>query len=163
MIDWRDFEGQIKRELKGVLGPIELGSIPAWRAPARGRGARTALGVKAVTGLAVVALAGAGATAAGAAALTGSTNPSDWGQQAAACRQSLRASGMNGFTSCLQSGGGARQTRTHTATQSPTAHSGGQGDRDTRPTPSPFIAPPVGPTVGGPPLISPGPGPGTSH
>jgi hypothetical protein len=171
MIDGRHFDRQVESELNRVLGPIERGSIPAWRAPEPVHLARAAVGVKALTGVAVVVLAGAGATAAGAAVATGSMNPSAWGQKAAVCNASLRASGMTGFARCFEGTTASHSTLRsgdRPAAKSPETPGGGQtGERDKRPSPasspSPVTQAPGGPTVNGPPLISPGPGPGASH
>jgi len=68
-------------------------------------GAGAAIAVKVVTGLAVAALASTAAAAATEAALTGSLNPADWGQQVrqtvATCKDTLRASGTRGIGQCV--------------------------------------------------------------
>lgn len=68
-------------------------------------GAGAALGAKLLTGFAVVALGAAGAGAATEAAITGSLNPADWGQQVkqqvTTCKDSLRASGVRGIGPCV--------------------------------------------------------------
>ena len=68
-------------------------------------GAGAAIAVKIVTGFAVAALASTAAVAATEAALTGSLNPADWGQQVkqtvATCKETLRASGTRGIGQCV--------------------------------------------------------------
>jgi hypothetical protein len=68
-------------------------------------GAGAAIAVKVVTGFAVVALAAVAAGAATEAAITGSANPSNWGQQVkhtvATCKATLRASGTRGIGPCV--------------------------------------------------------------
>jgi hypothetical protein len=68
-------------------------------------GAGAAIAVKIVTGFAVAALASTAAVAATEAALTGSLNPADWGQQVkqtvATCKDTLRASGTRGIGQCV--------------------------------------------------------------
>ena len=67
-------------------------------------GAGAALAAKVITGFAVVAFAAAGATAATEAAVTGSLNPNDWGQQVVAqvqkCKDAL-TSGQHGIGQCV--------------------------------------------------------------
>jgi hypothetical protein len=67
--------------------------------------AGAAIAVKVVTGFAVAALASTAAAAATEAALTGSLNPTDWGQQVrqtvATCKETLRASGTRGIGQCV--------------------------------------------------------------
>jgi hypothetical protein len=106
-----DFEREIEHELHRVLDPALPGTIPAWRVPRPWSmtkrilgGAGVALGVKVMTG---VVLAAAAATVAGAAAetvVTGSVNPSVWGQQVklqvAACKETL-AAGKHGIGDCV--------------------------------------------------------------
>jgi hypothetical protein len=103
-----DFEQDIERELDRVLGPVETSSIPAWSTPASGGfvkrilgGTGAALAAKVVTGFAIGAFAAAGATE---AAITGSLNPSDWGQQVVQqvdkCKAALQA-GEHGIGQCV--------------------------------------------------------------
>ena len=103
-----DFDGEIERELGRVLGPVESASIPAWRVPASGGfmkrvlgGTGAALAAKIVTGFAIGALAAVGATE---AAITGSVNPNDWGQQVVqqvnSCKAALQ-SGQHGIGQCV--------------------------------------------------------------
>lgn len=83
-----DFEDEIERELHRVLDPATAGTIPAWTAtrsglPARKLlgGAGAALGLKVLTGFAVAAAAATLAGAATETVITGSLNPTVWGQQ----------------------------------------------------------------------------------
>jgi hypothetical protein len=103
-----DFDRDIERELDRVLGPVETSSIPAWRAPASGRftkkilgGTGAALAAKIVTGFAIGAFAAASATE---AAVTGSLNPNDWGQQVVQQVQKCKAAlqpGQHGIGQCV--------------------------------------------------------------
>jgi hypothetical protein len=103
-----DFDRDIERELDRVLGPVESTSIPAWRTPASGGfmkkiigGTGAALAAKLVTGFAIGALAAAGATE---AAITGSLNPNDWGQQVVQQVQKCKAAlqpGQHGIGQCV--------------------------------------------------------------
>ena len=67
-------------------------------------GAGAALGLKIVTGIAVAAAAAVVAGAATEVAVTGSANPTVWGQQVkttvATCKDTLRASGTRGIGLC---------------------------------------------------------------
>jgi len=67
-------------------------------------GAGAAIAVKALTGFAVAAFAATAAGAAGEAAITGSLNPADWGQQVkaqvAACKAELQT-GQHGIGDCV--------------------------------------------------------------
>jgi len=67
-------------------------------------GAGAALGAKLLTGFAVAAMAAAGATAATEAGITGSLNPSDWGQQVVQqvnkCKAALQP-GQHGIGQCV--------------------------------------------------------------
>ena len=106
-----DFESEIERELHRVLDPALAGTIPSWRVPRPWSmtkrilgGAGVALGFKVLTG---VALAAAAATLAGAATetvITGSVNPTVWGQQVKlqvdACKDKLQA-GQHGIGECV--------------------------------------------------------------
>ncbi len=111
MIHTNDFDGEIERELHRVLRPVDGASIPVWRAPDSGGvitrllgGAAAAIGLKMLTGFAVIAFAGVGALAATEAATTGSLNPADWGQQVkqqvAACKAAL-TDGKHGIGDCV--------------------------------------------------------------
>jgi len=103
-----DFDSDIERELGRVLGPVESASIPAWRAPASGGfmkrllgGTGAAIAAKLITGFAIGALAAVGATE---AAITGSVNPNDWGQQVVQQVQSCKAAlsdGEHGIGQCV--------------------------------------------------------------
>jgi hypothetical protein len=68
-------------------------------------GTGAAVAAKFLTGFAVVAFAAAGAGAATEAAISGSLNPLDWGQQVkqqvATCKETLRASGVRGIGPCV--------------------------------------------------------------
>ena len=70
-------------------------------------GAGAALGVKIVTGFAVAALAATAAVAATEVALTGSINPTNWGQQVkeevADCKASAARLGVHGIGQCVSS------------------------------------------------------------
>ena len=70
-------------------------------------GAGAALGVKIVTGFAVAALAATAAVAATEVALTGSVNPTNWGQQVkeevADCKASAARLGVHGIGQCVSS------------------------------------------------------------
>jgi hypothetical protein len=107
-----DFDREIERELDRILGPVDAQTIPAWRTPASGGfmkrilgGTGAAVAAKLLTGFAVVAFAAAGAGAATEAAISGSLNPMDWGQQVkqqvATCKDTLRASGVRGIGPCV--------------------------------------------------------------
>jgi len=107
-----DFDREIERELNRILGPVDTQTIPAWRNPASGGfmkrilgGTGAAVAAKLLTGFAVVAFAAAGAGAATEAAISGSLNPLDWGQQVKqqvqTCKDTLRASGVRGIGPCV--------------------------------------------------------------
>src|SRR5690349_19505573 len=107
-----DFESEIEHELHRVLDPALPGTVPAWRVPrpwSMSRrilgGGGVALGFKVLTG---IALAAAAATVAGAATetvITGSVNPSVWGQQVQesveACKLIVAAAGQHGIGECV--------------------------------------------------------------
>ena len=95
------FESDLEHELHRVLDPLAAEPIPARRtstSPIRTRtvlgGAGAAVAVKLVSGFAVAALAATAAGAATEAAITGSLNPADWGQQVRQqvqqCKDTLR-------------------------------------------------------------------------
>jgi len=107
-----DFERELERELHRILDPIAAAPIPLRRAPNSGGimkrllgGAGAALGLKIVTGIAVAAAAAVVAGAATEVAVTGSPNPTVWGQQVkatvATCKDTLRASGTRGIGPCV--------------------------------------------------------------
>ena len=107
MIDANDFDGQIERELNRVLGSVDGASIPAWRTPGRvglmkriAGGAWAAISLKVLTGVAVIAFAAAGTEA----AVTGSLDPSVWGQrvkaQVTTCKDAL-GQGEHGIGQCV--------------------------------------------------------------
>ncbi len=68
-------------------------------------GAGAALGLKLLTGIAIAAFAAVAAGAATEVAVTGSLNPTDWGQQVKqtvdTCKDTLRASGTRGIGPCV--------------------------------------------------------------
>ena len=70
-------------------------------------GASAALGLKIATGFAVAALAATAAVAATEVALTGSINPTNWGQQVkeevADCKASAARLGIHGIGPCVSS------------------------------------------------------------
>lgn len=70
-------------------------------------GAGAALGLKIVTGFAVAAMAATAAVAATEVALTGSINPTNWGQQVkeqvADCKASAARLGVHGIGQCVSS------------------------------------------------------------
>jgi hypothetical protein len=107
-----EFDREIERELSRILGSVDSASIPAWRTPTSGGfmkrilgGTGAAVAAKLLTGFAVVALAAAGAGVVTEAAITGSLNPADWGQQVKqqvdTCKDTLRASGVRGIGPCV--------------------------------------------------------------
>jgi len=102
-----DFDGEVERELTRVLDSVDRASIPPWRSPAQlgtvkriAGGAGAAVGLKLVTGLAVVAFAAAGVEA----VTTGSVDPTVWGQQVkqqvATCKDAL-GQGEHGIGQCV--------------------------------------------------------------
>jgi hypothetical protein len=105
------FERQIERELHRVLDPALGTTIPVWTAPRPGSfgkrllgGVGAALAVKVLTGVAVAAAAATVAGAATETAITGSVNPTVWGQQVKlqvdACKDRL-AAGQHGIGDCV--------------------------------------------------------------
>jgi len=107
-----DFELELERELHWILDPIAALPIPPRRAPLSGGfrkrllgGAGAALGLKLATGVAVAAFAAAAAGVATEVAVTGSLNPSNWGQSVTqavqTCKDTLRASGTRGIGPCV--------------------------------------------------------------
>jgi hypothetical protein len=127
-----DFESEIEHELHRVLDPALPGTIPAWRVPRPWSltkrilgGAGVALGFKVLTG---VALAAAAATIAGAATetvITGSVNPSVWGQQVQksveACKRTVAASGQHGIGECVSDFASKHGESASDSSQSPEA------------------------------------------
>jgi hypothetical protein len=127
-----DFEREIEHELHRVLDPALPGTIPAWRVPRpwsmRKRilgGAGVALGFKVMTG---VVLAAAAATVAGAATetlVTGSVNPSVWGQQVQgsvqACKARFATSGQHGIGECVSDFASKHGESTSESNQAPDA------------------------------------------
>jgi hypothetical protein len=107
-----DFELELERELHWILDPIAALPIPPRRALVSGGfrkrllgGAGAALGLKLATGVAVAAFAAAAAGVATEVAVTGSLNPSNWGQSVTqavqTCKDTLRASGTRGIGPCV--------------------------------------------------------------
>jgi len=107
-----DFEGELERELHRILDPIAAAPIPLRRAPLSGGimkrllgGAGAALGAKLLTGIAVAAAAVVVAGAATEVAVTGSLNPTNWGQQVktqvGACKASAARLGVHGIGECV--------------------------------------------------------------
>jgi hypothetical protein len=132
-----DFDREIERELNRILGPVDTQTIPAWRSPASGGfmkrilgGTGAAVAAKLLTGFAVVAFAAAGAGAATEAAVTGSFNPLDWGQQVkqqvATCKDTLRASGVRGIGPCV-SAFASTNGQNHRNSHASDARTNGQG------------------------------------
>jgi hypothetical protein len=93
-------------------------------------GAGAAIGVKILTGIAVAAAATTFAVAATEVAITGSVNPTNWGQQVTtqvnACKASAERLGVHGIGQCV-----ASFARTHGAT---TSDSNGNKDKTGKPT-----------------------------
>src|SRR5437660_9748729 len=107
-----EFELELERELHRILDPISAAPIPPRRAPISGGftkrllgGAGAALGLKLATGVAVAAFAAAAAGVATEVAVTGSLNPTNWGQSVTkavqTCKDNLRASGTRGIGPCV--------------------------------------------------------------
>jgi hypothetical protein len=107
-----NFELELERELHWILDPIAALPIPPRRTPVSGGfrkrllgGAGAALGLKLATGVAVAAFAAAAAGVATEVAVTGSLNPSNWGQSVTqavqTCKDTLRASGTRGIGPCV--------------------------------------------------------------
>jgi hypothetical protein len=120
-----DFESELERELHRILDPIAAAPIPLRRAPSSGGimkrllgGAGAALGVKLLTGIAVAAAAVVVAGAATEVAVTGSLNPTNWGQQVktqvGVCKASAAALGLHGIGECVSdfASSKARQNQT---------------------------------------------------
>jgi len=111
----RELQDQLGIELHRIVDPMTAGPIPIRRATALSGGtmkrllggAGAALGVKIVTGFAVAALAATAAVAATEVALTGSINPTNWGQQVkeevADCKASAARLGVHGIGQCVSS------------------------------------------------------------
>src|SRR5713101_2791762 len=107
-----DFESELERELHRILDPIAAAPIPFRRAPSSGGimkrllgGVGAALSLKLLTGIAVAAAAVVVAGAATEVAVTGSLNPTTWGehvtQAVQSCKDTLRASGTRGIGQCV--------------------------------------------------------------
>jgi hypothetical protein len=110
-----DFEREIEDELHRIVDPMTAGPIPIRRATVSSGGpmkrllggAGAALGVKIATGFAIAAMAATAAVAATEVALTGSINPTNWGQQVkeevADCKASAARLGVHGVGQCVSS------------------------------------------------------------
>ena len=103
---------ELERELHRILDPIAALPIPPRRGSLPGGfmkrvlgGAGAALALKLATGVAVAAFAAAAAGVATEVAVTGSLNPSNWGQSVTqavqTCKDTLRASGTRGIGPCV--------------------------------------------------------------
>jgi hypothetical protein len=114
MSDMNDFERDLEYELHRMLDPMTAGPIPVRRSlqPGGGMkkllgGAGAAIGVKILTGIVVAAAATTFAVAATEVAITGSINPSNWGQQVTtqvnACKASAARLGVHGIGQCVSS------------------------------------------------------------
>jgi hypothetical protein len=132
MSDMTNFEREMKQELHRILDPMTAGPIPFRRAMQPGGsmkrllgGAGAAIGVKILTGIAVAAAATTIAVAATEVAITGSVNPTNWGQQVTtqvnACKASAERLGVHGIGQCV-----ASFARTHGDT---TSNSTGNNDK----------------------------------
>jgi hypothetical protein len=111
MSDMNDFERALELELHRILDPMTAGSIPARRTTASGGsmkkllgGAGAAIGVKILTGFVVAAAAATVAVAATETAVTGTVDPTVWGQkvkqQVDTCKDTL-AAGQHGIGDCV--------------------------------------------------------------
>jgi len=126
-----DFEHEIEQELHRVLDSSLPATIPAWRVPRPWSmtkrilgGTGVAIGFKVLTG---VVLAAAAATLAGAATetvITGSADPSVWGQQVKlqveACKDKL-AAGQHGIGDCVSDFTSKHEEPASEANQAPDA------------------------------------------
>jgi hypothetical protein len=136
MSDMTNFEREIERELHRIIDPMTAAPIPFRRAVQPGGsmkkllgGAGAAIGVKILTGIAVAAAATTFAVAATEVAITGSVNPTNWGQQVTtqvnACKASAERLGVHGIGQCV-----ASFARTHGDT---TSDSNGNKDKTGKP------------------------------
>jgi hypothetical protein len=109
-----NFEREMEHELHRILDPMTAGPIPFRRPMQPGGsmkkllgGAGAAIGVKILTGIAVAAAATTFAVAATEVAITGSVNPTNWGQQVTtqvnACKASAERLGVHGIGQCVAS------------------------------------------------------------
>jgi hypothetical protein len=130
------FEREIESELHRIIDPMTAAPIPFRRAMQPGGsmkkllgGAGAAIGVKILTGIAVAAAATTFAVAATEVAITGSVNPTNWGQQVTtqvnACKASAERLGVHGIGQCV-----ASFARTHGDT---TSDSNGNKDKNGKP------------------------------
>jgi hypothetical protein len=131
MSDMNDFERALEHELHRILDPMTAGSIPARRATATGGsmkkllgGAGAAIGVKILTGFAVAVAAATVAVAATETAITGTVDPTVWGQQVKqqvdTCKDTL-AAGQHGIGDCVSD---FAKTHGDTVSDSPTKKNG---------------------------------------
>jgi len=136
-----DFELELERELHRILDPIAAQPIPPRRAPVPGGiakrllgGAGAALSLKLLTGVAVAAFAAGAAGVATEVAVTGSLNPSDWGQSVTqavqTCKDTLRASGTRGIGPCVSA---IAKQHSAQASQQP-SNAGGAGKDSGKPS-----------------------------
>jgi len=114
MSDMNNFEQEMEHELHRILDPMTAGPIPFRRPMQPGGsmkrllgGAGAAIGIKILTGIAVAAAATTFAVAATEVAITGSINPTNWGQQVTtqvnACKASAERLGVHGIGQCVAS------------------------------------------------------------
>jgi hypothetical protein len=114
MSDMNFFERDLEDELHRILDPMTAGPIPVRRPMQPGGsmkkllgGAGAAIGIKILTGIAVAAAATTLAAATTEMAVTGSFNPSNWGQQVtkqvSACKTSAENLGQHGIGQCVSS------------------------------------------------------------
>jgi hypothetical protein len=131
-----DFEREMEHELHRIIDPMTAGPIPFRRPMQPGGsmkrllgGAGAAIGVKILTGIAVAAAATTFAVAATEVAITGSVNPTNWGQQVVtqvnACKASAERLGVHGIGQCV-----ASFARTHGDT---TSNPNGNTDKNGKP------------------------------
>lgn len=133
-----DFESELERELHRILDPITAGPIPLRRAPVSGGivkrllgGAGAAVALKIATGIAVAAFAAVVAGTATEVAVTGSLNPTNWGQHVTqavqTCKDTLRASGTRGIGQCVSAIAKQHGDTTSDKHQSSNARGNGNG------------------------------------
>jgi hypothetical protein len=131
-----DFEREMEHELHRILDPITAAPIPFRRSMQPGGsmkkllgGAGAAIGVKILTGIAVAAAATTFAVAATEVAITGSVNPTNWGQQVTTqvnlCKASAERLGVHGIGQCV-----ASFARTHGDTTSGSNGNDSNGNKD---------------------------------
>jgi hypothetical protein len=114
MADMNDFEQEMEHELHRILDPMTAAPIPFRRPMQPGGsmkrllgGAGAAIGLKILTGIAVAAAATTIAVATTEVVVTGSPNPTNWGQQVKkqviACKTSAEQLGQHGIGQCVSS------------------------------------------------------------